>query len=126
MQESGIGGVDRGCVFPLGGGSGSHFIRRGIIPENAADKSGLAGGICQKTDPNIPKTTFGGFGSALAYTPGLTMCSSAVPDRGPFDGRTDVPYLNCLHFVHITPETSVNPNSGAFNVAITLLVRASS
>ena len=48
----------------------------------------------------VPKAIFGGFGSALTYT-GHNNVYIAAPDRGPFDGLTDVPYLDRVHFLHI-------------------------
>jgi hypothetical protein len=42
----------------------------------------------------------GGLGSDLAYTGHDDMYVTA-PDRGPFDGLTDVPYLDRVHFVHL-------------------------
>jgi len=47
--------------------------------------------------------TFGGFGSDLAYT-GHDDVFIAAPDRGPFNGLTDVPYIDRFHFLHITTE----------------------
>jgi hypothetical protein len=80
------------------------LIGVGAVAGNLLDKSGLAGQpICQVDAATncIDKATFGGFGSALAYT-GSDNVFLAVPDRGPFDGRTDVPYLDRFHFIHLT------------------------
>lgn len=101
---------------------GVTFIGRGTIPGSASDKSGLMGQICQKGNPAncIAKTTFGGFGSGLTYT-GYDNVFLATPDRGPFDGQTDVPYIDRFHFLHITVDTNVSPISGSFNIATTLL-----
>jgi hypothetical protein len=49
----------------------------------------------------VPKELLGGFGSALTYT-GHNNVYVAAPDRGPFDGLTDVPYLR------------IKPKSGIF------------
>ena len=101
---------------------GITFIGRGEIPGNSADKSGLAGIICQAGNNTacIPNTTFGGFGSAIAYT-GFDGVFLAAPDRGPFDGRTDTPYLDRFHFLHLSLDTTKNPNTGVLNVKTTLL-----
>jgi len=91
----------------------------GEIPGTALDKSGLAGElICRVDDLTscIDQATLGGFGSGLAYT-GFNGVFLAVPDRGPFDGRTNVPYLDRFHFLHI--DTKVG---AAFpNIKTTLL-----
>ncbi len=81
---------------------GITLIGKGTIPGTALDKSGLTGNICQAGTPTncIPKATLGGFGSALAYS-GHDNVFVAAPDRGPFDGLTDVPYLNRVHFLQI-------------------------
>jgi hypothetical protein len=84
---------------------GITFIGMGLIPaKNVFDLSGLKGeSICQRenTTTCIDQATFGGFGSGLTYT-GHDDVFLAVPDRGPFDGRTNVPYLDRFHFLHIT------------------------
>ena len=54
----------------------------------------------------IDRATLGGFGSTLAYRTRRRL--SRVPDRGPFDGRTDTPYLDRFHFLHITVDTSAS------------------
>ena len=81
---------------------GITLIGKGLIPGTALDKSGLTGNICQAGVPTncVPKAIFGGFGSALTYT-GHNNVYIAAPDRGPFDGLTDVPYLDRIHFLHI-------------------------
>jgi hypothetical protein len=84
--------------------------------------SGLEGEICQKADPTkcIDKKTLGGFGSAISYT-GYDNVFLAVPDRGPFDGLTNVPYLDRFHILHITVDTTLSPRLGALNISTTLL-----
>jgi Esterase-like activity of phytase len=99
------------CVLLVPAGSrlmsadpGISLIGTGFVPGNATDLSGLAGQlICQRDDHGvcIDKATLGGFGSAIAYT-GSDNVFLAVPDRGPFDGRTDTPYLDRFHFFHMT------------------------
>src|SRR5262245_33846485 len=104
------------------GEPGITFIGRGEIPGNLADKSGLTGSICQAGSPTncIPNATLGGLGSAITYT-GFDNVFLAVPDRGPFDGRTDIPYLDRFHFLHLTLDTSKNPNTGVLNISWNLL-----
>ena len=82
--------------------AGVTLIGKGVLPGTALDKSGLTGNICQAGTPAncIPSATLGGLGSAVAYT-GSDNVYVAAPDRGPFDGLTDVPYLNRVHFLHI-------------------------
>jgi phytase-like protein len=84
---------------------GITLIGTGFVPGTALDKSGLTGNICQSSDPTncVPKALFGGFGSALTYT-GHNDVFLGVPDRGPFDGLTDVPYLDRIHFLKITTD----------------------
>jgi hypothetical protein len=81
------------------------LIGKGLVAGNALDKSGLTGDICQAGVPAncVPKAIFGGFGSDLTYT-GHDNVFISAPDRGPFDGLTDVPYLDRLHFLHITTD----------------------
>ncbi|MEQ1946214.1 MAG: esterase-like activity of phytase family protein [Bryobacteraceae bacterium] len=103
--------------------AGVTFIGRGEIPGNIADKSGLTGQICQNPADGsacIDKTTFGGFGSALTYT-GYGNVFLAVPDRGPFDGRTNLPYLDRFHFLRMTVDTNILPSSGTLNINWKLL-----
>jgi len=86
---------------------GIELVGVGRIAGSALDKSGLTGVICQAGNPAncIPKATFGGLGSDLAYT-GHDGVFIAAPDRGPFDGLTDVPYLDRVHFLHIATNPS--------------------
>lgn len=98
---------------------GVTLIGVGAIPGDALDLSGLQGVICQRggvAPVCIDQATLGGQGSALAYT-GHDNVFLAVPDRGPFDGRTDVPYGDRFHFVHMT----VNPSAPFPNITATLL-----
>src|SRR4030095_1671185 len=82
---------------------GITLIGKGVVSGTALDKSGLTGNICQASDPTncVPKSIFGGFGSDLTYT-GHDNVFIAAPDRSPFDGLTDVPYLDRFFFLHIT------------------------
>src|SRR5688572_14674289 len=86
---------------------GITLIGSGQINGAALDKSGLSGQICQAGVPAncVPKAVFGGLGSDLAYT-GHDGIFVAAPDRGPFDGLTDIPYLDRFHFLHI--QTDLN------------------
>ena len=98
---------------------GVSLIGVGFIPGNASDLSGLAGKpICQRDDASvcIDQATLGGLGSGVAYT-GFGNLFLAAPDRGPFDGRTDVPYLDRFHLLHIT----VDANAAFPNVKTSLL-----
>ena len=98
---------------------GVTLIGTGLVPGSALDKSGLAGQkICQfdNTGNCIDQATLGGFGSALAYS-GFDNVFLAVPDRGPFDGRTDVPYLDRVHYMRIAVDT----NAAFPNIRMTLL-----
>ncbi len=83
--------------------AGITLIGKGLVSGTALDKSGLKGNICQQGNPAncVPKAILGGFGSAITYT-GHDNVFLAAPDRGPFDGLTDVPYLNRVHFLKIT------------------------
>jgi hypothetical protein len=113
--------VFAGCVVLTlsGANPGVTLIGTGFIPGNSFDESGLDGSsICQRDDPAvcIDQATMGGFGSALAYT-GHDNVFLAVADRGPFDGRTDVPYLDRFHFLHIT----VNVGTAFPNIKTVLL-----
>src|SRR5262245_21267947 len=78
------------------------LIGKGLIDANGQDKSGLKGNICQAAVPTncVSKSIVGGFGSALAYT-GFKDVYIGVPDRGPFDGLTNTPYLDRFHFLQI-------------------------
>src|SRR5262245_61280566 len=111
---SALGLVVLVLVGSLGAASpGVTFIGIGFGDGTAVDKSGLDGQqICQFIEPPsnatpdcIDQATFGGFGSALAYT-GFNGVFLAAPDRGPFDGRTDVPYRDRAHYLHLAVNTS--------------------
>src|SRR5262245_3281936 len=84
---------------------GITLIGKGLVSGSALDKSGLKGTICQAGVPAncVPKAIFGGFGSDLTYT-GHDNVFISAPDRGPFDGLTDIPYLDRVHFLHITTD----------------------
>jgi len=84
---------------------GIALVGKGVVSGSALDTSGLAGSICQAGAPAncVPKAIFGGFGSDLTYT-GHDNVFIAAPDRGPFDGLTDVPYLDRFYFLHITTD----------------------
>jgi hypothetical protein len=81
------------------------LIGKGLVSGAALDKSGLTGNICQAGNPAncVPQALLGGFGSALAYT-GHNNVYIAASDRGPFDGLTDIPYLDRIHFLKITTD----------------------
>ena len=81
---------------------GIELVATGYIPGNLLDQSGLEGVYCQASNPQncVPKAIFGGLGSDLTYT-GHDNVFIAAPDRGPFDGLTDVPFLDRVHFLHI-------------------------
>src|SRR6185369_17382210 len=87
-----------------GADAGITLIGVGAIPGDSLDLSRLDGTICRREDSTvcIPRATLGGFGSALSYT-GHDNVFLAVPDRGPFDGRTTEgnPYINRFHFLHM-------------------------
>ncbi|MEO7274228.1 MAG: esterase-like activity of phytase family protein [Vicinamibacterales bacterium] len=98
---------------------GVTLVGMGLVPGDALDLSGLAGQtICQRENDAvcIDQATFGGFGSALAYT-GHDNVFIAAPDRGPFDGRTSVPYLDRVHFLHL----GLDPKAAFPNIRTTLL-----
>jgi len=98
------------------------LIGFGLVPGHSLDKSGLSGQqICQVDDATncIDRATLGGFGSGLTYT-GFDDVFLTVPDRGPFDGRTDVPYLDRFHFMHLTVG-GVFDYPGTPNIHATLL-----
>ena len=94
---------------------GISLVGIGYIPGNSLDKSGLTGSICQASNPGscLPQAILGGFGSDLAYT-GHDNVFIAAPDRGPFDGLTDVPFLDRVHFLHIT----TNPQTGQITTVL--------
>jgi hypothetical protein len=87
---------------------GVTLVGVGAVAGTALDRSGLDGqSICSADNiaSCIDQATLGGFGSAVAYT-GFDNVFVAVPDRGPFDGRTDLPYLDRFHFFYITVDTA--------------------
>jgi hypothetical protein len=91
------------CTLFASAPPGIELVATGHIPGNVLDKSGLTGLICQAGAPAncVPKAVLGGLGSDLTYT-GHDNVFIAAPDRGPFDGLTDVPFLDRVHFLHIT------------------------
>ena len=95
---------------------GITLLGKGEVAGNSLDKSGLRGNICSASDSSncVPRAILGGFGSALTYT-GFDNVFVATPDRGPFDGLTDVPYLNRFDVFKITT------NLNAQTVKVTLL-----
>lgn len=97
---------------------GIQLVGKGLMSGTSLDKSGLTGNICQASAPTncVPKSIFGGFGSDIAYT-GHDNIFIAAPDRGPFDGLTDVPYLDRFHFLKITTDL----NAPFPNIRTTLL-----
>lgn len=98
---------------------GISLIGVGLVPGTDLDKSGLAGQpICRIENASdcIDQATLGGFGSAIAYT-GFDNVFLTVPDRGPFDGRTDVPYLDRFHYMEI----KVNTKAAFPNITTKLL-----
>jgi hypothetical protein len=84
---------------------GITLIGKGAVSGSALDSSGLTGNICQAGVPAncVPAAIFGGFGSDITYT-GHDDVFIAAPDRGPFDGLTDQPYLDRFYFLHITTD----------------------
>src|SRR5262245_46606891 len=88
---------------------GVTLVARGLVPGSDLDASGLKGKICKVDDATncIPKATLGGFGSGMTAT-GNDDVFIGVSDRGPFDGRTNEPYLDRFHFFHfgIIPSTT--------------------
>jgi hypothetical protein len=96
---------------------GIALVGKGLVEGTALDKSGLQGNICQSTDQTncVPKALLGGFGSALTFT-GHDNVYLGAPDRGPFDGLTDVPYLDRVHFLRIT--TDLNASFPNINVLL--------
>lgn len=98
--------------------AGIALIGTGAVPANQLDASGLTGNICQAGVPAncVPKALFGGFGSDLTYT-GHDNVFIAAPDRGPFDGLTDVPFLDRVHFLHI----AIDVGAPSPNIRTTLL-----
>ena len=103
--------------------AGITLIGTGSVSGAALDLSGLAGStICaididkHVTTNCIDAATLGGFGSAFAYT-GHANVFLGVPDRGPFDGRTNVPYPTRFHYFRMT----VDPSKPFPNITTTLL-----
>jgi Esterase-like activity of phytase len=105
-------------IAPTPPDPGISLIGKGEIGGALLDKSGLAGNICQAGTPAncVPKAILGGFGSDLTYT-GHDNVYIAAPDRGPFDGLTDTPYIDRFHFLHITTD----PGAPFPNIHTTLL-----
>src|SRR5262245_7563929 len=98
---------------------GVTLIGRALVSGAALDKSGLKGlPICRKDAPDvcIDQAAFGGWGSGITYT-GSDNVFLAVPDRGPFDGRTDVPYKDRVHFLYIDVDPR-KPVSKALKVVL--------
>src|SRR5262245_65835674 len=98
---------------------GVSLVGVGYVAGNSLDLSGLAGQpICLRDDNTvcIDQATMGGFGSAIAYT-GHDNVFLAAPDRGPFDGLTNTPYLDRVHFLHI----ALNAGATFPNITTTLL-----
>ncbi len=94
------------------------LVGKGVIGGTLLDKSGLTGSICEAGVPEncVPKAILGGLGSDLTYT-GHDNVFIAAPDRGPFDGLTDVPFLDRVHFLHLT----LNVNATFPNISTQLL-----
>jgi hypothetical protein len=124
MMRSGLVVGTLLCVLlagPLSGADpGISLVGTGLIPGNLLDHSGLAGSpICRRDDLTdcIDQATLGGFGSGLTNT-GYDNVFVATPDRGPFDGRTDVPYLDRFHLLRIVTDAK----AASFpNITTTLL-----
>ncbi len=98
---------------------GVTLIGVGSIPGTSLDKSGLAGQtICQRDDLTIciDQAQMGGLGSGVTYT-GWDNVFLATPDRGPFDGRTNVPYLDRVQVLEMT----VNPKAAFPNIKTKVL-----
>jgi hypothetical protein len=102
---------------------GITLVGVGSVPGSATDLSGLEGSTICAIDINkavttncIDKATLGGWGSAFVYT-GHDGVFAGVPDRGPFDGRANVPYWDRVNFFHLKLDTAA-----AFpNITTTLL-----
>src|ERR1043165_4129352 len=95
--SAGLGALVLGTAVSLSASDpGITLIGWGNVPGDASDRSGLTGKqICQRDDTTvcIDQAQLGGFGSGITYS-GFGDIFLAVPDRGPFDGRTNVPYLD--------------------------------
>jgi hypothetical protein len=103
----------------LAANPGVTLIGVGVVPGSGFDKSGLEGAlICSLDDGTrcTDQATLGGFGSGMAYT-GHDNVFLAANDRGTFDGRNNVPYLDRFHFFHIT----VDPAAAFPNIKTVLL-----
>lgn len=102
---------------------GITLVGVGSVSGSASDLSGLKGSDICAIDINkvptatcIDKATLGGWGSAFVYT-GHDGVFAGVPDRGPFDGRTDVPYWDRFNFFHL----KLNVGATFPNITTTLL-----
>src|SRR6187401_157528 len=102
---------------------GIELIGVGSVPGSALDLSGLQDSqICALDIDKLPTSNcisaalLGGFGSGFTYT-GYDDVFLGTPDRGPFDGRTDVPYLDRFHFFHV----KLDPAAALPNITATLL-----
>jgi hypothetical protein len=106
---------------PLSGANpGVSLVGMGLVAGDLTDLSGLAGTpICRRDDLTvcIDQATLGGFGSGMTYT-GYDNVFVTTPDRGPFDGRTDVPYLDRFHLMRIAVDTKATSFP---NITTTLL-----
>lgn len=88
---------------------GVTLIGVGSVSGSALDLSGLDGHeICSLADATncIDHATLGGFGSAMTHT---GFDNVATPDRGPFDGRTETPFLDRFHFIRLTVDVRSPP-----------------
>jgi hypothetical protein len=97
---------------------GISLVGKGLVDGSSLDMSGLTGSYRQASDSNntVPKSILGGFGSAFTYT-GHDDVFIAAPDRGPFDGLTDTPYIDRFHFFHL----SLDVNEPFPNVEVEIL-----
>src|SRR5689334_2745873 len=102
---------------------GVTLIGVGSVSGSESDLSGLKGSdICaldinrQPTTNCIDQATLGGFGSAFTYT-GFDNVFLGVPDRGPFDGRTDTQYATRFNFFHL----ALDPTAALPNITTTIL-----
>jgi hypothetical protein len=78
------------------------LLGKGAVDGGAADLSGLTGNICNAALTDcISHNILGGWGSGIAFT-GHDNVYVGVNDRGPFDGRTDVDYLDRFQLFWIT------------------------
>jgi hypothetical protein len=86
---------------------GIEFVGLGFVPGYDLDRSKASGTTCSADDASncIDNRTLGAFGSCLAYT-GHDNVFVAVNDRGPFDGRTNVPYDDRIQFFLFELNTS--------------------